>query len=80
MHVVSLRGNEKCQYKGTHDFTHPETCYVQLPSNCNDLSNSTLYPGLQMSEVACTRHQKQLDKISGKSFAMLDQIKHMFHF
>jgi hypothetical protein len=74
MHVVSLRGNEKCQYNNTNEFTRPEMCYVQLPSNCEDLSNSTSYSGLQMSEIACTRHQKQLEKIFGKSFAMLEQI------
>jgi hypothetical protein len=74
MHVVSLRGNEKCQYNGTTDFARPEMCYVHLPSNCTDLSNSTLYPGLQMSEIACKRHQKQLKKIFGKSFATLEQI------
>ena len=73
MHVVSLRGNEKCQYNNTNEFTRPEMCYVQLPSNCKDLSNSTLYPGLQMSEIACTRHQKKLE-IFGKSFEMIEHI------
>ena len=71
MHIISLSGNEKCEYRGTHDFTRPKMCYVQLPSNCKDLSNSTMYPGLQMSEIACTRHPMQLDKIVGKTVFML---------
>ena len=30
-----------------------ETCYVERPSNCVDLKNSTTNPGEQYSSVAC---------------------------
>ena len=34
------------------NFAEQNSCYVRLPSNCTDLRNSKVYPGLLMSVKA----------------------------
>ena len=37
------------QNETEENFAEQNSCYVRLPSNCTDLSNSKVYPGLLMS-------------------------------
>ena len=53
LNQMSFPGNEKCRYKWRIEYLEERMCYVQMPSDCSDLRNSTAYPGLQLSEEAC---------------------------
>ena len=39
-------------------------CYVELPSNCNDLKNSTLGPNKKYSAQACSKKGKAIFVVS----------------
>ena len=40
------------QNETEENFAEQNSCYVRLPSNCTDLRNSKVYPGLLMSVEA----------------------------
>ena len=53
------------QNETEENFAEQSSCYVRLPSNCTDLRNSKLYPGLLMSVKALSNLSNSLAQTPG---------------
>ena len=50
---VTKKGYGNCKKIGPKKLAYKPYCYVVQPSSCDDLHNSTAYPGKQFSANAC---------------------------
>ena len=60
--LPTFNANEECGFKNMENdlkkmnrssIRTERMCYVKMPTNCSDLLDSKVYPGLQMSAEAC---------------------------